>query len=146
MVFQQARCASLSYLDNQTTTNEFQLEYASITIAPVALALIKLSCILLYRRIFVVDKENRLDRRNIFFSFVICIIIFWGGGVFLPTLFACRGSWVVLWGEIEPKPGQCIDGFQLGWAFSISDFITDALVIMIPIPFVSFHYIRTLQE
>jgi len=105
--------------------------------APVALALVKLSVLCFYRRLFVVDKQNRFDRRNLFFSFAISIITLWGGAVFFATLFACKFTWGALWGEIKPTPGLCLDGFQLGWAFALSDFITDVLVLFIPIPFVS---------
>lgn len=84
-----------------------------------------------------VDKTNYRDARNLFFAFSICIIILWGGGITLSYLFVCKTSWELLWGPPWEAVGKCLDWMKLGDMFTYSDFVTDVLVIMIPIPFVS---------
>jgi hypothetical protein len=96
-----------------------------------------MGCLCLYRRIFVVDKWNHLNMRNLFFSASICVIALWGGGIFFSYLFVCKTQWYLLWGPPWEAEGKCLDYMLLGDIFIYSDFITDVLVLLIPIPFVS---------
>ena len=109
-----------------------------MTLAPAALSLIKLSCLCFYRRIFVVDKSNPRDFRNLFFAFCVTIIGLWGAGLTFTYVFVCRISWHLVWAPPWEALDQCIDFMKLGHFFTYSDLLTDLLVILIPIPFVSF--------
>lgn len=120
-----------------SVANTLQHEYVTITIAPIALALVKLSCLFLYRRMFVVDKRNRCDSRNLFFAASISIMILWGSSISLSYLFICKTKWELLWGPPWEAAGKCLDYMKLGDMFIYSDFATDVLVLLIPIPFVS---------
>ncbi|CAI6331414.1 unnamed protein product [Periconia digitata] len=111
-------------------------DYVSVTLAPAALSLIKLSCLCLYRRIFVVDKHNLLDRRNLLFAFTITVISLWGLGLTLSYLFVCKLSWHLVWAPPWEALDQCMDFMKLGHFFMYSDFLTDLLVLMIPVPFI----------
>lgn len=98
--------------------------------------MIKVSFLLLYKRIFVVDKSWK-TARTFFINAMITIISLWAGGFTLTFLSMCKGDWQVLFIDIEATLEKCVDTLELGYALAISDFITDALIIIIPLPFVS---------
>ncbi|CAI6336764.1 unnamed protein product [Periconia digitata] len=111
-------------------------DYAAVTLAPAALSLIKASCLCLYRRHFVVDKTNPRDLRNLFFAFSITVISLWGASLTLTYVFACGVRWELISAPPWETYGHCIDPMKLGYFFMYSDFVTDVLVVIIPIPFV----------
>jgi hypothetical protein len=98
--------------------------------------MIKVSFLLLYKRIFIVDRSWK-DARAVFINAMIIIISLWAGAFTLTFLSMCKGSWQVLFTDIEAALEKCVDTLELGFSLAISDFITDALIIVIPIPFVS---------
>ncbi|KAF2728222.1 hypothetical protein EJ04DRAFT_556908 [Polyplosphaeria fusca] len=111
------------------------LEYSFLSIFAPANALIKLSVLCLYRRIFVIQKENWKDPRNIFFCASIAIVFIWGISYTFAFIFMCKGD-TILFISIPESAEICNDTFMIGYSCVISDFIMDALIILIPIPFV----------
>lgn len=97
--------------------------------------MIKVSFLLLYKRIFVIDSSWKTTR-TFFINAMITIVSLWAGGFALTFLFMCKGDWRVLFVDIEAALEKCVDTLELGYALAISDFITDALIIIIPLPFV----------
>ena len=50
----------------------------------------------------------------------------------------CGTRFDVLVGESEDDPAiYCVDTLRVGYSYAISDFISDMIIILIPIPFVS---------
>ena len=112
------------------------MEYAFLCIFAPANGLVKISVLLLYRRIFVVQKNNWKDPRNAFFLAMVAIIFAWATASTLVFVFFCRGhfEW---WFNLMIAGEKCLDGMKFAYQYAISDFITDVLIILIPIPFVS---------
>jgi len=100
------------------------------------LTLIKLSFLLFYKRVLVYDKTNWKDPRNLTINILISIIIIWGLGFVLIMLAGCRNHFSAHYTTLEGNMGKCINTFKYLYAFAISDFITDCLIILLPIPLV----------
>jgi hypothetical protein len=49
----------------------------------------------------------------------------------------CKGKFELLFTDLEATMTQCVDTFKVGYSCSISDFVGDALILLIPLPFVS---------
>lgn len=103
-----------------------------------ALALIKISFLIFYRFVFVYDKSRFLDWRNIVINSMIFIIVIWDLGFTITFLSAWPKNFKAHWSTTTSKEitSQCINTFDMMWALSISDFITDVIIILIPIPMI----------
>jgi hypothetical protein len=93
-----------------------------------SLALIKVSFLLFYKTIFVYDKWRFLNIRNVIINLMILIVVIWDLGFTLTFLSACRSNFRAHWATINT--------FLMMYALSISDFITDVLILLIPIPMI----------
>ncbi|CAI6328942.1 unnamed protein product [Periconia digitata] len=113
-----------------------KIEYALLLMVAAALTLIKLSFLFFYKRVFVYDKTNWKDVRNIIIHALIALIIIWGLGFVLIMLTGCRNHFYAHYSTLEDTMGKCINTFLYLYAFAISDFITDVLIILTPIPFI----------
>ena len=74
---------------------------------------------------------------SIFSILMILITISWGVSFGFSWLFICNGHFTAWWASIAELEEHCkteLD-FQLG--FAISDFISDLIVLAMPIPFAS---------
>ena len=116
--------------------NSLKLEYAYICIAVPTLGMIKVSVLLFYRRIFVINKWSHGDARNIIMIFMIALVTLWAAGFCLTFICMCKGRWNVLFIDIDAALQQCLDTLTYGYALAISDFVGDAIIILIPLPFV----------
>ncbi|KAF1961219.1 hypothetical protein CC80DRAFT_488548 [Byssothecium circinans] len=118
-----------------------QIEFAVILMSLTALALIKVSFLLFYKLVFVYDKWRFFDPRNMLMNLLIATIIIWDIGFSLTLILSCRGKSgrvSTYWDTKTSKEltSKCINPFVYMYALSISDFITDAIIILIPIPMV----------
>lgn len=98
--------------------------------------MVKLSVLFLYRRIFVIDK-NWKNARNLFFIVMITLIGLWSLAYTFTFMFMCKGKFEVLFTDLLAAMSQCVNTFLVGYSCSISDFIGDVLIVLIPIPLVS---------
>lgn len=113
-----------------------QLEYSSLVIFAFINGLIKISVLLFYRRIFVVDRAWS-NGRNLFFTGMITLIGLWAGVSMLVFIFMCGTSFQTLFQSIPADLAlKCVDTLKVGWQYAISDFVSDGLIVLIPIPFV----------
>ncbi|KAK7182982.1 hypothetical protein PSPO01_11081 [Paraphaeosphaeria sporulosa] len=112
-----------------------RLEYSSLILFSATAGLIKISVLLLYRRIFTIIPSYK-DARNIFFIVMITLISAWSISWIFAFVFMCRKDVQTLFTNPENLTAKCVDTFAVGYSHSISDFITDALILLIPIPFV----------
>ena len=99
-----------------------------------ALALIKISCMLFYQRIFQTGSRSVL---YITIYAMVSLIAIWGIGFFFATTFECGGStfWY-LWGAVEDLMLCPVNITQVDQALAITDFILDIFVLVFPIPLV----------
>jgi hypothetical protein len=106
-----------------------------IIISYTALALVKLSFLLFYKRIFVYDHRSWTDLRRVTISVMIVIIILWDLGFSLTMFASCPGDLNARFSTKTSKEimSKCINTFLVLYGFAISDFITDALIILIPL-------------
>ena len=93
--------------------------------------LIKLSAILLYRRLFVVHKDSTFDLLT---KVMIVLCSAWMIGFWFAQIFVCRRDFKAPFGSLE-EVGSCNTNVRLN-ALMISDLVTDVLVWMMSIPMV----------
>lgn len=102
-----------------------------------ALACVKLGFIFFYRRIFCTGNGGKV------FSAIaiamIVIIIAWAVSFGISPLFICNEHFAAMWTSIKDLNTHCgrLLDWQLGYA--ISDFITDVMVLVLPLPCVTLH-------
>lgn len=103
--------------------------------------MIKVSFLLFYKLVFVYDKWRFWDPRNIFMNLMIATIIVWDIGFSLTLILSCvgkSGKVNTYWDTKTSREltSKCINPFVYMYSLSISDFITDAVILLIPIPMV----------
>ncbi|KAI1273563.1 hypothetical protein F5Y07DRAFT_376355 [Xylaria sp. FL0933] len=70
-------------------------------------------------------------------TFMLVVVSFFGVGFSLSWIFACRTHPEYIWSTAGEKIlEKCIDTQMLLYAQAVSDFIIDALIILMPIPLV----------
>ena len=99
-----------------------------------ALGLVKLSFLLFYRRIFCVDKKGVT---GIVTMTMIVITVAWTISYFFAHLFACKTDFSAWWGSVISLTTRCVKTYDLLYSLAITDFVFDAIIILIPIPLVS---------
>jgi len=99
-----------------------------------ALACVKLSFIYFYRRIFCTGI-NRTFR--IITTATIVLIIAWAVTFEVAFLFICKGKFAAWWISIKTLETYCHPQLKLELGFAGTDFITDFIVLVLPLPLVS---------
>ena len=95
-----------------------------------AFGVIKMSVLLLYRRIFVGRTFNH-------YSLVMCgVIALWALGFFFAVAFSCGTNLANFWTSAQTIEQYCVNTNALYLGFAISDVLTDILILAIPIPIV----------
>lgn len=123
---------------HQKNTNPSQLERAFLSIFAPALALVKLSVLLLYNRLFIITKTPK-DIRNMILTSLIAIIAAWGLSFTCALVFLCRGNFESeIYSDAAVAAVKCNKGLYVGYSFAITDFVTDALILLFPVPLVGF--------
>ncbi|KAL9095622.1 MAG: hypothetical protein Q9165_002054 [Trypethelium subeluteriae] len=105
-----------------------QLQTVFDLINPAALALIKLSILFFYRRIF---------RGRVFeiISWVTCaIIILWAVTFTITIAAACGTHLNANWKSLLVLKEECVDTFRILLAYSVTDAVVDLTLVIIPIP------------
>ncbi|KAF2269567.1 hypothetical protein CC78DRAFT_422505, partial [Lojkania enalia] len=113
-----------------------KMEYSFLVIVAPALGFVKVSIIAFYRRIFVVEKHSFRDARNFFMILMIVLISLWSAGFCLAFMWMCKGDFNAAFQPPAVLMQKCVNTVMLGFAFSVSDFVTDVIIISIPMPFV----------
>lgn len=89
-----------------------------------------------YRRIFVVEK-HLANPRNLFFVIFIVLVTLWSIGYTFTIMFMCKGRFRILFTDLIATMEYCINILLVGYSYAISGFVIDALIILVPLPFVS---------
>ncbi|KAI2628677.1 hypothetical protein GGR54DRAFT_628507 [Hypoxylon sp. NC1633] len=87
----------------------------------------KLSVLFFYRRIFLGKVFSILS------MILITFVLIWTFGFFFAILFRCGTNFRALWSPLKYIMANCHAGTPMFQAFSISDVITDSLILILPI-------------
>ena len=110
--------------------HEWQVKFTYNLVMALAFGIIKLSVILLYRRLFV----GRLFNRHSLAPFT--LISLWSLSFFFTTAFQC-GTRIEYWWTSQVTIRRfCVDTNALNLGFSISDVVTDLMVLATPLPII----------
>ena len=96
-----------------------------------ALGCIKLSFLLLYRRVFTRRVASHFKWVN---WIMIAIVTAWMIGYFFTLLFLCGANFNAYWTSSATEEGECLPTKAVHLGYAISDVITDVLTILLPIP------------
>ena len=110
--------------------------YAVLLMSTATLALIKLSFLFFYKRVFVYDKTNWRNGRNIIMHSLMGIVIIWGLGFIFIMLAGCRSHFYAHYTPSVDAQSKCVNSFKYIHALAVSDYITDSLIILTPIPYI----------
>ena len=127
---QAQRRASLM-LSNQ----DMQIEWAVQLLQTLQLVFVKLSFVVLFRRLFTSGASG--DKFSAAATAMIVIITVWGIAFFLTFLFACKGDIAAWWSGASLQ--KCI-GLKLEISFGLSDCLIDILIIAMPLPMVRYTF------
>ena len=97
----------------------------------ISLGLIKMSCMLFYRRIF----RNGNTASTIAWWTIVAIVIIWAISFFFTELLICGPNVYYLWSTLENEE-KCNNTQIIQNTFASSDVFTDLLVLIYPIPHV----------
>lgn len=119
---------------NPQITATKQIEYSMNILMILAYGFIKLSILFFYRRLFVVDRG--------LFNFLtwgmIAVIISWTTTFVFMFTFGCGGEHIkAYWGSLQDIITYCGNGLLYEKALYISEFLTNVLLLVMPLPIVS---------
>jgi hypothetical protein len=121
---------------NEKIKMSLKVQHILVTVVIAAYGMIKLSIILYYKRIFVVDKGNWRDKRNAFLNFLFIVILLWAIAFCFAQFFSCKGNISNAWNTTKSLATKCINTRKQAFAFATSDFITDVIILVVPIPMI----------
>lgn len=73
---------------------------------------------------------------------MIAIVVVWIVSFFFAVLFRCGTNYWAYWSTLQALLSHCNDSTKNFQAFSISDVITDGLILLLPIHWVNDPYCR----
>lgn len=96
----------------------------------IAFGVIKLSVLLLYRRLFIGTFFDR-------YSIAMCVlIVLWSLSFLFSCAFSCGTQIKYAWTGPADTEAHCIDAAAWSVAFAATDVATDLMVLAIPVPIV----------
>ncbi|KAH6681448.1 hypothetical protein B0J14DRAFT_576443 [Halenospora varia] len=109
-------------------TFTFKTKYAINIIQTFAFGAIKLSVLLFYRRIF------RGKWFNIATWTLMVTVILWIISFTIVFVFQCKLHFWAAWSTLSEMVDNCVPGIPLSEALTLSDILTDILILLVPIP------------
>ena len=73
---------------------------------------------------------------------LLTVMISWGVSLFFAYLFVCRTHFDYAWGSVVDAL-HCLNASMLDEAIAVSDVVTDALLLLFPLPLVNGSVIRS---
>ena len=107
-----------------------------------AYGFIKLSVIFFYRRVFVKGTDSRFD---IVTKISIAIVILWTIAFLFAEIFQCGAYVPKNWGPLIDAV-HCADPYKISNGLFVSDFLTDFLVLILPIPIVGNDLVEVIEH
>ncbi|KAI1446878.1 hypothetical protein F5Y02DRAFT_416763 [Annulohypoxylon stygium] len=121
-------------ISSKQLSTAFKIEFVVICMIPLALGCTKASFLRFYKRIFSINAK--VDK---FLTGFIVLVGVWTVGFFFATIFECGLDFWVLWGTKSSGKNitsHCVNTQGLSLAFTITDFVTDVIIIGIPVPLI----------
>lgn len=115
-----------------------QMKWVFNLLQVVVLGTIKLSVIFFYRRIFRGKVFDYYSRG------MITVVSAWTTAFFFTVMFECGTHFEFLWSTLLNLLTHCTNDLMYLKAYSISDVITDGLILAMPIPVVCFCQTETI--
>lgn len=112
------------------TNTTTKIKYAFNPLQMIAFGAVKLSVLFFYRRIF---RGKIFDIAS---WSMVAIVIIWTFGFFFTMIFECRTEFWAFWSTLNDLLTHCLDDVKFQKVLSVSDVITDILILMIPIPII----------
>jgi hypothetical protein len=109
------------------------VEYAITILLLLAYGFIKLSILFFYRRLFILDK-NYLHYLTLA---LIGIVIAWMVTFIFVMAFNCGTNFQYNWGSRYDLINYCGNGLQKEEGLYVSEFVTNVLLVILPLPTVS---------
>jgi len=100
-----------------------------------AFGLIKLSILFFYRKIFCSTGINKSVFDKITKA-AIAFIIAWTVAFGFGAIFLCKTEPSAAWGPLATIEVECVAQLPFLEGFAISDFITDSIILILPLPMV----------
>ncbi|KAF2113243.1 hypothetical protein BDV96DRAFT_119738 [Lophiotrema nucula] len=110
--------------------------FAVLSLACLNLAIIKLSILFFYRRIFV-NHGNKWGIVSIIITTLMVLTGMWGIAFTFSVVFSCKTHFSYWWASAGAELRlYCIDTQMLMYGWVVSGFIMDCLILVIPVPLV----------
>jgi hypothetical protein len=106
-----------------------QSDYAQVILEKPLYALMKMSVLFFYRRIF--TSHRRFLNFN---TFMIALIGVWSLAYMIAEIFVCGATPWVLWTPGMDPNSVCVNRNDLNFTYAISDVIGDIMVVFMPFP------------
>src|SRR5437660_851522 len=94
-----------------------------------ALCFVKLSFLAFYKRIFCVHKLSSV--RYVIHG-MMDFVVLWTLAYWLVHLFMCGTNFSAFWSSFEDLRTKCIESLKMEYSFTITDFITDFVILVMP--------------
>ena len=107
-----------------------QIGFAFFLVMTLDFGAIKLSVLLLYRRIFIGPYFK------IYSAIMIALVALWCTSFFFATAFQCGTNIAYWWTSTATIHEYCVDTARAELALAISDIITDIMILAIPLPMI----------
>ncbi|KAI1404190.1 hypothetical protein F4819DRAFT_448227 [Hypoxylon fuscum] len=106
------------------------------TMFAASLSLSKASILCFYQRIFCPQSPWR-DITVLSIAFMLTVVVMFGIGITFATVFACGTHFSYWWSSAGADlKAHCVNTQMLTYAQSVSDFIIDVIIIVMPVPLV----------
>ncbi|CAG8972832.1 hypothetical protein HYALB_00001251 [Hymenoscyphus albidus] len=109
-----------------------QIEFAITILIVLAYGFIKLSILFFYRRLFVTERKGGI--LNTLAWILVAIIIAWMLTFIFLTIWGCGTHYTANWGSLQDLITYCSNGLQREEALYVSEFVTNILLVALPIP------------
>ncbi len=112
-----------------------KLEWAFFLMQILSMGFTKLSFVFFFRRIFITGQSRSAFAMTSLV--VVAVVMVWATGFFLWFMFSCGSSFTARWTTVRTLHAECPTDIKSDLALAISDFITDVMIMALPIPMVS---------
>lgn len=110
-----------------------KLEWAFFLMQILSMGFTKLSFIFFFRRIFLTGHRSLF---SIVSACILVVVVLWCLAFFFWFLLSCGNKFATRWTTINTLHHNCQSDIQSDLALAISDFLTDVMILGLPIPMV----------
>lgn len=111
------------------------MQYIFMVMSVPALGFTKLSFLCLYQRIF--GQQQQKSVFNGVLLAMIALVSAWTIAFFFMRLLACRGNFSAWWRSALSLMTHCPNTMLKLYWLALSDFVTDVIIVLLPVPMVS---------